>query len=333
MSEKYSPEVSGQNFILLDPPQKRNGFVLVNSQEELKKTILDKVSFITGTPNSDSTITEVVDLIKSLNNPTKCRPEPNMFFKYFDRSIVQDKPSLFRIAQRYKQTIDRYYDDYINGSLSYGYFMPSYLEELQIYHKRNPQELCHRSLLVGCLSIDSAQEYIATVSSVFDNSKAEIIDISNRELSKQVPNFQIMDGMDTTFASSTFNTIHTNFLLHQLTDSDNRSHKKLTEKEKHLKKLFAEMYRLLGHGGKLIMVEGNFESILDTEDESTVIKELKLALINAGFKDFHLKPVKKFSNPQDLSKKMQSSPGSQINIESNEIDPKVTAFALTATKI
>lgn len=299
------------------------GFVLADNPAQLQNKIRNKLSFTTGRFVSGSTIRDISEL-------TEGRKIGSTSGLNLSDEYIQGAPS--STFQKYQQTIDQYNNKYIHAAISYGIYLPSYLKELRSYHN----EFSHKqysALLIGCLTISSAQEFIGAINSVFDHNSTNVIDIQNNDLVGNLPNFQVMNGLNTSFEDKTFETIHTNFLLHQLIKNKDQKPNDSFGREKLIEKFFKETFRLLKPNGKLILVEGNLLSILDnTRDPSCVLDMFKFYLTKSGFKDILVKAAMQFVQPQDLMRSMQVGPTTQINIDSYQTKPAFGSFIITARK-
>ena len=207
------------------------------------------------------------------------------------------------------------------GQISYGVFLPSYYQELLEIKRNNPKTENHQALLIGAMSIETITEFISTVQSVFPTAKCSSIDLDNRltHLTKEVPSFQIMDGLNTSFPDNKFSSIHTNFLLNELIDNDKKSNESNS-------KLLEKIMRILKPGGKIIMVENYLKEYGLSPDN------LFNLLTQEGFTKISISPGKRFKYPLDLDRFMRSSGGNHQLMENVDLREDDRVLLITAIK-
>lgn len=297
-------------------------------QAKIKKDE-DTVKHIMSNRVNLDEIKKIVEVYEDTENlPSK--EDNNLLKKYFGRNFIlaeEFNNKYISKVQRYGQVLDKKNNPNINTNkdyLSYGVFMPSYIKELVSYRQEVGTSHQHQSLLVGALTTDTIAEYIGAVNYVFKNSKASVIDIDKGSVS-EAPNFQVENGTKTSFKNNTFDTIHTNFLLHQL--KGNRG-----DKNNRVNDLFSEFYRISKTQGKIIMVEGDLEKVLKVESSPLMKIKIHSYLQEVGFKNIQIKNARYFAKNSDLIRFTRSSAGNQDVIDSkrNYIDKEI--FVITATK-
>lgn len=205
------------------------------------------------------------------------------------------------------------------SQVSYGVFLPSYYQKLLEIKENHPGSEDHHALLIGAMSIETITEFIGTVHSVFPKAKCSSIDLDNRlaHLTKEIPSFQIMDGLNTSFPDNKFDSIHTNMLLNHLIDNKKRS-KESTQK------LFKEIMRILKPGGKMIMIEN--------PPEGYNLDNLCNLLAGIGFSKIRVGPSKMFKHPLDFDRFMRSSGGNHQLMEKVDLREDDRVLLITAIK-
>ncbi len=316
----------------------KNGFILVDKYFQLVDALKSRATFINDLRPQDIDFVDITTAIKARKEAKEKRPvsqkDSALYEKYLgqDISCVSEKnKEVLSKLYSYLQILNKLKSESSEDSLfSYGIFAPTYLEELINYKNATNNSGDHKSLLIGALTTDTAQEYTGIVKSVFNKAETSIIDIDNHL--KSVPGFQTMNGLETSFQDNIFDTVHTNFLLYQLHNESFENYKKESEdRDNNFNKFFKEQYRILKPGGKLIMVEGNLYEMLETTDINLIFKKLSESISDAGFKNIKIKPPKQFTNSRDLFAFTRSSAGNQDIIDKKGTETFID-FVITATK-
>jgi len=262
-----------------------------------------KTSSINNLNPADISFAEIDEMITSLS---KNEFNDELITKYLGEGAnpKQDNEVSLK-CQRYSQSLYKT-GEYLSGQniLFYGRFLPTYYKELLNYKKINNSDN-HDSLLIGAFTEDTALDYQSTVKSIFTKAKSLVIDIEADYLKYKVPDFQIMDGLNTSFQDNSFDTIHTNALLHQLKDVSKNNYDKFIS----IEKLFKETYRLLKPGGKIIMVEGDLKDTLSLVINSHIENVIKRLLTPIGFSNINVKPAEVFSDSSNIDRFMRNSAG------------------------
>lgn len=335
-----------------------NRFILVDTPNELQEKVLREVSLVTkttgrGQKRDRSTVYDLIEIINSETSDDGIGILP-LIDDYLYKHYVDIRN--INAVEEYKQIVVNFYNEKNYRMANYGIFLPSYLDELEKYDFDFTNQNHHQSLLVGCLTIKTAQAFISTVESVFPGSETKIIDAVNEGRLDELPNFQIMDALETSFEQNTFNTIQTNFLLSNLVDKkrDNRPKKEIVGD------FFSEAYRILDKNGRLIMIEGNLDKIFDFDeikilsnnpdfsdsskgDLNSLLKqkdlctttEIELILLRCGFNRIRIGLANEFKHPQDLVRKMQASRGARIEVKQDEVETLIDfpTLVITADKV
>lgn len=317
----------------IKPNNIERGFILVDKPNDLIDSIKKRASFINNLNSKDISLSQITDIVEF--NMDKYHL--SSFKKYFgvDFPPLSSQHKEFNSKhQRYGQLLNKLNNDDIEKCfLSYGIFAPAYIEELFLYKKENEKNEEHKSLLIGALTIDTVQEYLGIVKSVFSNPKSLSIDVDGNYLVNEAQDFQIMNGLQTSFKDNTFDTIHTNFLLHQLCDKNGKdSDESGVDMYTKFKDLSTEAYRILKSKGKIIMVEGNLNKAFKTDNDFFIRNKIISFFRGVGFENIKIKPTKTFSNAKDLFSFTRSSSGNyeMINDEKNKVSKSV--ITITASK-
>lgn len=302
--------------------QQSQDFILIDEPSQAEEILSFRASFINGIDIRYISLDEIGLLThKNDGYQTSKDQHPELEIKYIKNQ--SDKITIESMKQSYAQLFDRYLN---NGydRISYGVFIPSYVRELQTFKNNNPSNN-HHSLLIGAFTVDTVQEYQAAVQSVFPDAKSEVIDLNTRHLiDSGMINVQTMDGLNTSFASNSFDTIHTNFLLYKLKEGQYND----VWKKKSIERLFTETYRLLKPSGKIILVEGNLTEVYDLRRPFD--QDLVSILARVGFKDIKTGLAEIFSEPRGLDRFMRSSNGN-LGSTREDHNPNKT-FLITAKK-
>lgn len=340
MSEFIKPNETERGFSLVGAPQtletEKKGFVLVDTPEELTVAVSARISQINDLISDNTDPKEMDSLASILREPSNISSDVDntallskYLFKRFGRTdATREELVRGQIFLQYFSQIENRYSDTVTAS-SYGVFAPTYFRELVSYKTRVGDSRVHKSLLVGALTVNSAQEYLSVVHSVFKNSKSLIIDIDASTL-HQLPESQEMDGIHTSFSDKTFDTIHTNYLLHQLRDSEG-SNIETPNKIPLLESFFKESHRLLKPNGELIMVESDFGNIFDSNSNNPV-PILKEILFRSGFKKISFKRAERFLELSDVARLTRCSFGNTELFKTPQTEIYNYALSIVASK-
>ncbi len=322
MSEFIKPNEVERGFSLIGTPKtletKNKGFVLIDTPEELRESVLTRIAQINDLITDNINPEEIDRLDSILREPSNISGDVDTVAALFSKYLfnVIDRTDATREELTRNQIFLQYFNQLkdkapeIINAASYGIFAPTYFRELVSYKNRVGSSRVHKSLLVGALTVNSAQEYLSVIHSAFKNSKSLIIDIDTSTLHR-LPESQEMDGMHTSFSDKTFDTVHTNYLLHQLSDPKSRDIK-TPNKIPLVEKFFNEVYRLLKPNGELIMVESDFNTIFNSNDPVPFLKEI---LFNSGFKEVRFMRSEYFLNLSDVARLTRCNSGCATLLE------------------
>lgn len=278
---------------------KKNGFIMITLDSELINIGCRQIKPYTKLPLKDIIPSEVPRVFEPINNNINEAYKEMLLLKKYnfthDGMSEREKSETGTTIHQAAEIID----PNIEPSMSYGLFVPSYQEELNLQKNKYGSPRYH-SLLIGALTANTAIEYTATVKSVFPEAQTRIIDLETVKKNDK-PGFIFADGLNTPFVKNTFSSIHTNYLFHML-EGEN------TESIKNIKRLFIESFRILNNEGKLIMCEGNLSHILGVDDNSA-IQKIKQLLADSGFSDIEIKPAIKFKDRREMTKYFRSTDG------------------------
>lgn len=338
MSEKIRPNNIEKRFIVIDPTtqpkEEKKDFILIDQPIDLIDVQEKRLTFVNDMLSQNINLDEIKIVVNNLDKDVRCisRNDRQLTNKYLRENVLVPNMDSSK-AQRYHQLLNRIENTKPEYSgLSYGIFMPTYLEELSLYKDKNNQSEDHKSLLIGALTLDTVQEYMGAVKSVFDNAQTLSIDIMGGGKINKVEQFQIMNGLDTTFENNHFDTIHTNFLLHMLCDKKgNNDEQVLGDDDSKIKELFSETHRILKTDGKLIMVEGNLEYAFQTHDSYKIKAKIYNILRENGYKNIQIKPSKLFTDINDLTRFTRSSAGNSDAVKNTQTSE--STVTITASKI
>lgn len=307
--------------------EKDRGFILVDDKKSMLEALELKATFINNQTTPNINFEEIKELFCS-RSPFNGRQADKYLVDAVDENKDNEYKKKSSKGQRFGQIISEIDTSFPIEWVSYGTFLPTYYKELLKYKNSNNKD-SHDSLLIGALTIDTVVQYQSTVASVFPNAKSLAIDIDSDYLISEIPTFQKMNGLNTNFKDSSLDSIHTNFLLHQLTNQSagiNENKIDLT------KRLFSEIKRLLKPGGKLIMIEGNLGTVFKTPNRSFIDESLIQILFSAGFSNIMIKLPEKFDNSQNVERFMRSSSGNTQIIQNEKTIFDKDSIVITANK-
>lgn len=299
--------------------EKLNGFTIQTLQADHERLARSKIAQACGLTRKAVDFKEVLYILKE---------DDFNIFKLFllDKYIKSngETSSRFEIeaSQTFKQAAELL-EDNMEASCynSYGLFGPSYEMELREQKKYFDFKNPYRSLLIGTHTTNTAVEYTATIKNIFSQAKTQIIDIDGVDCQNK-PGFVFGDGLQIPFQDNTFQSIHTNYLLHMLSSNNN------DDGVESIKQLFKESFRVLSKNGQLILCEGKLEEALDIENIYLGIKKIRQLLEIVGFRNIAFKPALKYVNRQEMNRHFRSTNGA--------LDEKIVvlanAYVITGTK-
>lgn len=306
--------------------ERQNGFVLVDNPSQYTYLGRKRISHLIGKPIGCIDPSEVVTFATACMALYRGRPLDISKSAYaeLERKFTPERPMSPRVCQELNQAFFQA-ADLISGlemtASSYGAYAPSYVTALERQKERwRAQE--YRSLLIGCLTKDTAMEYIATTTQVFPQSEPYIVDLEGSE-TREAPGFILANGLSLPFGDNFISSIQTNYLLHMLERGD-AAHRKLP-----VEQLLEECYRVLSPNGELIMCEGNLPILMGYDCSlAEGLKFLKKLIRRQKFLDITISRTLEFENRQEMVRHFRSSHGA--------IDEKVfespRTFLITATK-
>lgn len=218
---------------------------------------------------------------------------PTKFLDIFTNDATHEEA--LRLFQERRARFHHYAESILHlapQALSYGLQAPSYRAALLAYRKETKSGEAHKSLLIGALTIDTVQEYETVVHGVFPEAQTAIIDLEGVE-TKKGNNFSFASGLSTPFASNTFDTVHTNSILHHLEGA-------LSDRKNRIQ-LFQEAYRILRPGGMLIMVEANLPWIYEMAPKK-IPEQIRIDFDRAGLPSPTIRLATNFKSREGMSK-------------------------------
>ncbi len=141
-----------------------------------------------------------------------------------------------------------------SGAMSYGIGLPFYLERLGEVRQRIGSHEDQKSLLLGALTPDTIKEYELALAMTLPKSRAYVTDIEG-VLTPKPNQFVYGSGVQLPFADNSFDTIHTNYLLHAFEAEG-------VDGLAAYQQLIDEIYRVLKPRGTAILVEGHLPNSL-----------------------------------------------------------------------
>lgn len=301
-------------------PETCRGFCLVNSPQELKESILQRIGFLLGITNIDERdFSKYWGAHMAIFRGEKPDISPSEYSTLINR--LEGKPSSRRGLLERHQSLGQAYEELncnVATILSYGLHAPAYLHALQQLANDSNDKGKHRALLVGALTDETAIEFTAINKHVFPDSETYIVDLEG-EKTKEIPGFLYANGLRLPFTDGSFSSFQTNALLHMLQSDYSNTYA--------ISLLLKEAHRVLRPGGKIIMCETHLDYIFGNS-MAVGIRHLKRIISKHGFTKLEVFPASRFRNSQDMHQFFRSSHG----VPNIGIMEDVKTFLFTATK-